>query len=105
MQGACGSKVKIGLYFQDTLVSLMTFGGYRKNMGLSKKENEWELIRFCNLGGYKVMGGGSKLLNHFIKKYSPNKIISYCDRRWSNGSFYQKIGFNLEREKIGRAHV
>jgi hypothetical protein len=43
-----------------------------------------------------VIGGASKLLEHFIKANTPKGIISYCDRRWSNGGFYKKIGFTLE---------
>jgi len=40
-----------------------------------------------------VIGGASRLLQHFITINSPRKIISYCDRRWSNGVFYEKLGF------------
>jgi hypothetical protein len=98
MQGSCGSSVRMGLYFKGELVSIMTFGGLRKNMGSSKKESHWELIRFCNKIGYNVPGGGSRLLKKFIEIYSPKKIISYCDMRWSDGDFYKKIGFEFDGE-------
>ena len=42
-----------------------------------------------------MIGGASKLLSYFIKQYKPKKIISYADRRWSDGNLYKKIGFNL----------
>jgi len=44
------------------------------------------------------VGGASKLLNYFIKKYKPVRIISYADRDWSFGNLYYKLGFNLVSE-------
>ncbi len=96
IQGSCGSSVKLGLYLNNELVSIMTFGSLRKNMGSTKKEGHWELIRFCNKIGYSVPGGGSRLLKKFIATHRPKKIISYCDMRWSAGEFYKKIGFELD---------
>jgi len=54
---------------------------------------EWNLSRFCNLKNTTIMGGFSKLLKYFIKTYSPNRIISYADRSWSEGNVYTKNGF------------
>jgi hypothetical protein len=34
------------------------------------------------------------MLNYFIKKYNPKRIISYSDSDWSNGQLYIKMGFN-----------
>jgi len=93
MQGKAGAKIHLGLFFAGELVSVMTFGDLRISLGSKKEDNSWELIRFANKMGYSVIGGASKLLKHFIGAYSPAKIISYCDRRWSNGQFYEKIGF------------
>ena len=40
-----------------------------------------------------VIGGASKLFKYFIETHKPKKIISYADRRWSNGNLYEKMGF------------
>jgi very-short-patch-repair endonuclease len=96
MQGNAGCEVSIGLYHNDILVSIMTFGSLRKSLGSKHRENHWELIRFCNRHNMTVIGGASKLLKHFIKIHNPSEIISYCDRRWSDGKFYEKLGFELE---------
>ena len=64
-----------------------------KNLGNSHTENEYELLRFCNKLNTNVVGGAGKLLKFFIDKYKPSKIISYCDRRWSNGNLYEKNRF------------
>jgi len=76
------------------LVAVMTFSGLRKVLGSNGEDNTFELVRFASKN---VVGIASRLLKYFIKKYKPNKIISYADKRWtlSGDNLYQKIGFNL----------
>lgn len=93
LQGKVGSKVNLGLYHNDELVSIMTFGGLRKNLGQESIESHWELLRFCNKLDTTVIGGASKLLTYFVKNYQPSNIVSYADRRWSNGGLYENLGF------------
>ena len=95
IQGEDKSKIKIGLYYNNELVSIMTFGSLRKITGNKAKEGEYELIRFCNKLSTTVIGSFSKLFKHFIKLLTPNNIISYADRRWSQGEIYQSNGFNF----------
>ena len=97
LQGYCNSSVRFGLYHKDKLVSLMAFGKTRHFVG--NKKYEWELVRFCNKLDTNVVGGASKLLKHFIEMYKPKSIVSYADRRWSNGNLYEKLGF----EKYGES--
>ena len=98
LQGKLGAKVKLGLYLKDELVSLMTFGGLRKNLGQTSKEGSYELLRFCNKLNTTVIGGASKLFKHFVKTYNPKHIISYADKRWSEGKLYDNLGFTLSHE-------
>ena len=91
LQGACNSKINLGLFYNNTLVSLMTFGKPRFN-----KKYEWELLRFCNVLNTSVIGGASKLLSYFIKTYNPSSILSYANLRWSTGNLYEKLGFTLK---------
>ena len=94
LQGKCGSIINYGLYYNNELVSLMTFGKLRKNMGRNDTGNTYELIRFCNKLNTNVVGGASKLFKHFIKEFNPSSVISYADRRWSNGNLYTKLNFS-----------
>ena len=96
IQGNTVFKYSYGLYYNDELVSLMTFGKLRKNLGNTSKEDCYELIRFCNKLNFDVVGGVSKLLKYFIKLHSPKKIVSYADRRWSIGNMYEKVGFTFK---------
>jgi hypothetical protein len=93
IQGNVNSKIRLGLYYNNELIGLMTFGGLRKNLGNKTNENIYELFRFCNLSNYIIIGGADKLLKHFIKHYKPKEIISYADRRWSQGDLYNKLNF------------
>lgn len=89
IQGNSSSQIRIGLYFNDQLISIMTFGKSRYN-----KNYEWELARFCTKCNYNVVGGFSKLLTYFKKKYK-GSIISYANRTYSNGKLYENNGFTL----------
>ena len=93
IQGYVNSVVKIGLYYNNSLVSLMTFDQFegRKKM----EEGGCNLNRFCNIIETNVIGGASKLLNYFIKNYSPSRIISYADQDWSEGNLYYILGFDM----------
>ena len=91
IQGGCNSSVRLGLFLDGELISLMTFSKPR----FRKNGPEWELVRFCNKLGCHVPGGASKLLKHFERTMRPKGIISYADRRWSTGKMYRTLGFNL----------
>jgi hypothetical protein len=98
LQGFVGSKFKIGLFYKNELVSLMTFGNLRKSLGQIGKEGSYELIRFCNKLNTSIVGGASKLFKYFIKNHEINEIVSYADRSYFDGSLYEKLGFILENK-------
>ena len=88
IQGAgAASSINLGLYFNEELVSVMTFAKPRFT-----KETDYELIRFATLTGITVVGGASKLLSYFTNKYS-GSILSYASRDWSTGELYNTLGF------------
>ena len=93
LQGFVGSQVKLGLFYNDELVSLMTFGKLRKSMGTKSKENVYEMLRFCNKLNTSVIGGADRLFKYFVNTYKPIEVISYADRSWSQGDLYKKLGF------------
>lgn len=95
IQGYTTSTIRYGLYFKDTLVSIMTFGKNRAGAGIGKADQSHELIRFASCG--RVPGAASRLLKHFIRSHSPTKIVSYSDNEWSTGQLYQTLNFQLEK--------
>jgi len=92
IQGEDKLKIKLGAFYNDQLVGVMTFGSLRIALG-SINENEFELIRFAT--SCQIIGLASKMLKYFVKIYKPDKIISFADRRWtfSKDNLYEKLGF------------
>jgi hypothetical protein len=100
IQGYAQASIKIGLYFNNNLVSLMSFSKIKKS---SKSKNIYdtncELIRYSNKLNMTVVGGEIKLFNHFISHYKPTTILSYSNKDTSTENLYNILGF----KKIGEA--
>lgn len=95
LQGYANDVVRLGMFYNDELISVMTFGKPRYN-----KKAEYELIRYCS--HYHVVGGAEKLFHYFVYKYNPKSIVSYCDTSKFNGDVYLKLGFVYETNTLGR---
>jgi hypothetical protein len=95
LQGGCISKINLGLYYNNELVSIMTFGKLRKNFKQNHTEGHWELVRFCNILNTNVVGAASKLFKYFTTQHSPQNIVSYANKDHSNGNLYRTLNMNL----------
>ena len=98
LQGNINASIRLGLFYNNDLVEVMTFGKTRKPLGGKQLDNEYELYRLCSLSGYTIIGGASKLLKYFKDNYKWNKIISYCQNDISDGNVYEKIGFQFDKD-------
>ena len=92
LQGECGAKVKLGLFYNEELIQIMSFGKPRFT-----DKYEWEIIRECSKLGYIIIGGKEKLWKYFLRKFNPNNCISYCDFSKFTGNSYLKLGFKLKQ--------
>ena len=88
-QQGFGWLIHLGLYFQEELQCLMSFGKNRLSSDV-----EWELLRFASKKGISVIGGASKLFKYFLTNFTGG-IVSYSDRRYSQGNMYSKLGFTF----------
>ena len=107
-QGAANSPVRLGLVYNDELVSLMTFGKMRGTIGTGSEDLDdcWELVRFCSTLNTSVVGGASKLFKGFIKEYSPQRVRSFSDRAHTTGNLYGTLGFKeVRRSSAGYVWV
>jgi hypothetical protein len=98
IQGGDNSVVSLGAYFNGELISIMTFDNKRyMNKSKDHNKNIYELKRFSMKNDLIITGIASKLLKYFIVNYSPKKIITFADRRWtpSTDNLYEKLGFTL----------
>lgn len=88
IQGYASSSIKIGLYYNQELLSLMTF----------KKDKEGYLLnRFCTKLYTIINGGSSKLLNYFINNYS-SCITTFSNNSYSDGKLYENLSFIKVKE-------
>lgn len=97
IQGYAKDKIRLGLYFKDELVSIMTFDKPRYN-----NKYEYELVRYC--ASMNITGGANKLFKHFLETYSPKSICSYCDISKFTGETYTNLGFSLVRINSPAVH-
>jgi len=103
IQGKDMASLRVGAYYNNELVAVMTFGALRIALGNIAKKNQWEMYRFCTHLNKRVIGIGSKLLSYFIKNYNPEYILSYSDVRWSNTdkNIYKSLGFTSINKNTG----
>lgn len=92
IQHSCNGQVlNYGLYFNNELIQLMTFGKPRYN-----KNYDYELLRLCSNTDIRVVGGASKLFHAFTSDNMNSSVISYCDLSKFTGTVYEKIGMSLK---------
>ena len=85
IQGYGPSSIAYGLYYQNNLVALINF----KKM----KNNCYNLNRYAS--SVRVVGGFSKILEHFKRNNEYTKIETFADLRWTSkdNNVYLKNGF------------
>lgn len=86
IQGNGSGSITYGLYEQNFLVACMTF--------INQDDGIFYLNRYAT--SKRVVGGFSKLLHYFKKNHTWKKIITFADRRWSEGEVYNICGFTKE---------
>jgi hypothetical protein len=87
----------LGLYHQHRLVAVMSFSRVTSVRGSKADASEVELRRFASAAA--VIGGGSKLLSHFLaSEPQVSTVISYSDNRLFTGALYSALGFTKDSE-------
>lgn len=96
IQGASvRGQILLGLRLGTDLVAVMVCQ-YSKPRHAGPKEPRWELTRYCVRSGYQVIGGFQKLWSRFIETVRPDFVVSFSDRRWSEGGLYLRSGFTKD---------
>lgn len=74
----------IGLYFNDELVTLLSYKNYK---------NALDISRFCHKLNITVVGGMSKLIKYIERNIKPSEITCWIDLRYGTGKHMKNIGF------------
>ena len=88
--------ISYGLFYNNELVSVMSFGKLRGQNKLHSNKDHYELVRFVTKDNMRITGGTSKLFKKFISEYHPMYIICYSDNDFFTGETYNKLGFKLK---------
>lgn len=88
ISGHTNSSINLGLFHGNTLVSVLSLIKSRFD-----RNYQYEISRFSSLKDHVVVGGLSKLFDHFVKIYNPQSCMTYSDLRIGEGRSYEKIGF------------
>jgi hypothetical protein len=95
LQGAAPASIRIGLYFEGKLISIL---GISKSRSIFKQGNkdsgEWELVRFATHKSYHCVGGLGKMIAWFKANVPFTRLMTFADRRWSIGKGYEAVGFS-----------
>jgi len=91
IQGYSHCSIRLGAFYENELVAVMTFSNASNRGGKQISAHSFELNRFCTL--QNIVGIASKFLKYFARNYKYDKIVTFADRRWSEGNLYQIIGF------------
>lgn len=91
IQGSGQCHCGYGLYYENELMSVMTFS--KPSVSKSGKNYDWELNRFCSKLNYNIVGGASRLMKKFKNDHKNEILITFCDLRWGTGNVYEKLGF------------
>ena len=103
LQGNDNSCIKLGLFGKSPktgkkiLLSVMTFCKPRFTKG--ENNYDYELSRFASNSNYVVLDAYSTLFDYFKDNYKWSSIITYANRRWSNGDVYLKNNWKKVKNK------
>jgi hypothetical protein len=87
LQGYVRASLVLGLFHEDELVEICSFGKSRF------KKNEMELLRHCSLLNTQIVGGFSKLIKQWKVLNNNVTLSTYCDLRYSTGMSYLASGW------------
>lgn len=103
LHGHRNASVYLGLFYNDELVELMSFG---KAFFSRDNSIDYECIRSITKINTTVVGGMNKLFKYFVTNYNPNKILYYVDYNTHNGNSMGNLGFKfISYSKYGMINV
>lgn len=62
-------------------------------MSFVHRHNYWEIQRFATKLNHVIVGGKTKLYKHFLRKHTPQAVLTYADLRYS--AYYCYCGLGL----------
>jgi hypothetical protein len=93
LMGNAKAAYHYGLMLGDTCLAAMSWSKSRVFTDKQVYYRSYELIRFANQCEITVIGGFTKLLQHFLASHHPAHIMTYTDNDWGSASTFENLGF------------
>lgn len=97
MNGFANAYYKFGLYYKGDLVSVLSLSKARNMKYESEPFLSYEIVQFATKLGFNVVGGLSKLFQHFVTEFQAVHVMTYTDFDWGMPQGFLKIGFEIEK--------
>lgn len=97
LNGYANAYYKFGLYYKGDLVSVLSLSKARNMKYESEPFLSYEIVRFATKSGLNIVGGLSKLFQHFVKEFDVVHVMTYTDFDWGFPQGFVKIGFEVEK--------
>lgn len=94
--GYRGATTKLGLYYDDELVSVMTFAKSQNSIA------QFEIARYATIDNTIVVGGLSKFVSRFKQLSDCKSLMTFSDNDKGSGRGYLKSGFEYVKETGSR---
>lgn len=86
--GRVSAPVHVGASFDGKLIACASF-----KRPTRQSSHDWELARMVSHSDFRIHGIWSKLMKQFVKKRSPQSVVTFSDNRIFDGAVYAKMGF------------
>lgn len=83
--------ITYGLYHDGKLISAIQ---------MRRKDNGWEIARFCHAKFTTVIGGLTKLLSFFSSIHKPESVMTFIDFRYGSGDYLLNLGFTQSKTHL-----
>lgn len=90
IQGNRGGSVVFTLEKEGRVLMAYKFG--RPSGGKAKEKYEWEMVRGAAAPSVQVVGGATRLWQHFLKEMKPRSVVYYVDFNYFDGVSVEKLG-------------
>lgn len=105
LQGSIPATVTYGLFYNDELISIMSF------KCTNKQSQTWEISRLCTKTETAIIGGTERMYKAFLKDHTDSSLkfstlITYSDAAKFTGRIYERLGMiEISRTECGYSYV
>lgn len=91
ISGSAYGDLYLGVFFRDEMIAVAVFGSHHRNY------EDKVLRRWGVKTDWNISGAISKVAREAMRRLDVNHLITWCDRRWSQGIGFVAAGWKVDR--------